>query len=146
MFFVKQRMGGFVRQNKQLLSNKFEHRSIYSQPFHFEEYFHHQEKRFLICKINMPWCSSADIFGWNRKSPYEIKYVPSKDLQERKLKWYNSIPKNKQSRSTQLPKNLKVVLESSWNTSITVYKCRISNSKHYGLNMKCKLFLLAFRR
>ena len=39
---------------------------------------------------------------WNRKSPYESKYVPSKDLQERKLKWYNIIPKNKERRRTLL--------------------------------------------
>ena len=39
---------------------------------------------------------------WNRKSPYESKYGPSKDLQERKLKWYNNIPKNKESRRTLL--------------------------------------------
>ena len=35
---------------KQLLSYTFEHRSIQSQPFHFEEHFYHQEKRFLLCE------------------------------------------------------------------------------------------------
>ena len=69
--------------------------------FHFEEHFHHQEKRFLICERTCPDLL-LQISLVKPKSPYERKYVPSKDLQERKLKWYNNIPKNKESRRTLL--------------------------------------------
>ena len=39
---------------KKPLSYTFEHRSIKSQRFHFEEHFHRRDKRFLLCERTCP--------------------------------------------------------------------------------------------
>ena len=56
--------------------------------------FFYAQEHALIFFGGYLWCY--------RKSPYESKYVPSKDLQERKLKWYNDITENNQRKRTLL--------------------------------------------
>ena len=56
--------------------------------------FFYAQEHALIFFGGYLWCY--------RKSPYESKYFPSKDLQERKLKWYNDITENNQRKRTLL--------------------------------------------
>ena len=53
---------------KKPLSYTFEHRSIKSQRFHFEEHFLSTRQAFSSMRKNMPRSSSADILGVTKKA------------------------------------------------------------------------------
>ena len=71
--FVKKRTGAFVCQEICSFTSSFSPTHLSTGQyrvsfFHFEEHFHHQEKRFLICERTCPDLIPADIFGETEKA------------------------------------------------------------------------------
>ena len=104
--FVKKRTGAFVCQEICSFTSSFSPTHLSTGQYRVSLFtwksifivkksiFFYAKEHALIFFCRYLWCY--------RKSPYESIYIPSKDLQERKLKLYDRIPKNNQIRRTLL--------------------------------------------
>ena len=99
--FAKKRTGAFPRQEICSFTRSLSPTHLSTgQNFTLKSIFIDETSVFFYAKEHAPifLCRYLRCY---QKSPYESKYVPRKDLQERKLK-YDNIRKNSQSRRTLL--------------------------------------------